>query len=503
MALAILLLIVCNLAVAGYNPNNPNGQATMANSQPVVIASNQSAIPVTGSFSFSLPAGASTSALQTAGNSTLSSILSAVTGTLDISASSLPLPTGAAISSRQPILGSALTAASMPVNIASDQTVPVSIAGTVNVTGGLTNAQLRASDVPVSIATMPTTPVTGTFWQLTQPVSVATLPLPAGAATSALQSSGASVLSNIDGKTPALGQANMVNSSPVVIATNQSPVAVSLPAGASTSALQTAGNNLLATIYSLQQTTASYMTSLGQKLMAGSTPVTIASDQSAIPVTGTFWQATQPVSVATLPLPAGAATSALQGTGNTSLGSIDTKLPSQYNSGVPVTVLVDTTTHTYSAAYVFSAATTPTDIFTINGSASKTIVIRHISVTGVQTTASDVLFNIIRRSTANTGGTSTTVTSTPVSSAFPAASAVVKAYTANPTLGTLVGLIQSDYVFLPDAASNKGGDALGFHGFEGSPIAILNGTAEQLSINMNSVTVSGNVLACHIVWSEF
>lgn len=29
-----------------YNPNNPNGQATMANSAPVVIASNQSAVPV-------------------------------------------------------------------------------------------------------------------------------------------------------------------------------------------------------------------------------------------------------------------------------------------------------------------------------------------------------------------------------------------------------------------------------------------------------------------------
>jgi hypothetical protein len=29
-----------------YNPNNPNGQATMANSEPVVIASDQSALPV-------------------------------------------------------------------------------------------------------------------------------------------------------------------------------------------------------------------------------------------------------------------------------------------------------------------------------------------------------------------------------------------------------------------------------------------------------------------------
>lgn len=37
-----------------YNPNNPNGQATMANSAPVVIASDQSAIPVSGTVTASI-----------------------------------------------------------------------------------------------------------------------------------------------------------------------------------------------------------------------------------------------------------------------------------------------------------------------------------------------------------------------------------------------------------------------------------------------------------------
>lgn len=41
----------------------------------------------------------------------------------------------------------------------------------------------------------------------------------------------------------------------------------------------------------------------------------------ALPVTGTFFQATQPISAASLPLPAGAATSALQSTINTTLGT--------------------------------------------------------------------------------------------------------------------------------------------------------------------------------------
>lgn len=69
---------------------------------------------------------------------------------------------------------------------------PVPVSGTL--TGGLTDTQLRATPVPVSgtfwqttqpvsVATMPSTPVTGTFWQTTQPVSATALPLPTGAAT--------------------------------------------------------------------------------------------------------------------------------------------------------------------------------------------------------------------------------------------------------------------------------------------------------------------------------
>lgn len=69
-----------------------------------------------------------------------------------------------------------------------------------------------------------------------------------------------------------------------------------LPTGASTSALQTTGNTSLSTIAT--QTTAinGKMSALGQNTMANSMPVAIASNQSAIPVTGTFFQATQPVS---------------------------------------------------------------------------------------------------------------------------------------------------------------------------------------------------------------
>jgi len=73
---------------------------------------------------------------------------------------------------------------------------------------------------------------------------------------------------------------------------------------------------------------------LGQANKAGSVPVTLATDQGALAVTGTFWQATQPVSgtvtanagsgtfavsAASLPLPTGAAT-------QTTLAALETLL---------------------------------------------------------------------------------------------------------------------------------------------------------------------------------
>lgn len=59
---------------------------------------------------------------------------------------------------------------------------------------------------------------------------------------------------------------------------------------------------------------------------AANTPVSI---MGTVPISGTFWQATQPVSVGSLPLPTGASTSAAQATGNTSLATIATNLPAQ------------------------------------------------------------------------------------------------------------------------------------------------------------------------------
>jgi hypothetical protein len=66
---------------------------------------------------------------------------------------------------------------------------------------------------------------------VTQPVSAASLPLPTGAATSANQTTANTSLASLDGKLGSLGQKAMAGSAPVVIASDQSaiPIAASAP----------------------------------------------------------------------------------------------------------------------------------------------------------------------------------------------------------------------------------------------------------------------------------
>ena len=101
--------------------------------------------------------------------------------------------------------------------------VPVSFTN-----AALTDAQLRAAAVPVTFTNAALTdtqlraaavPVAGTFFQTTQPVSAATLPLPLDAATQ-------TTLSALNAKHSALGQALMATSMPVTIASNQTSIPV-------------------------------------------------------------------------------------------------------------------------------------------------------------------------------------------------------------------------------------------------------------------------------------
>jgi hypothetical protein len=162
---------------------------------------------------------------------------------------------------------------------------------------------------------------------------------------------------------------------------------------------------------------------------------------------------------------------------------------------------------TYSASILgLAAAALATDIFTIIGSATKLVKVVALEVNGVQTTAGAIQAQLIKRSAANTGGTTVAVAGTPHDSNDAAATAVVTAYTANPTtLGAQVGSpIRTRRIFLPLATSvvDAPGARWVFGRRAGEKALALRGVAQTLALNLNGITIAGNNFDITITWTE-
>lgn len=152
------LHVVCDSGCAAGAP----GQQTMANSSPVVIASNQSAVPISAA-ALPLPSGASTGALQTTGNTSVGSI-----------------------DTKTPALGQALAAASVPVVLTAAQvttlTPPAAIAGFALEAGHLAAIDTSTAKIPAlgQALAASSVPVVLTAAQLTTLTPVSTVTANAG-----------------------------------------------------------------------------------------------------------------------------------------------------------------------------------------------------------------------------------------------------------------------------------------------------------------------------------
>jgi hypothetical protein len=162
---------------------------------------------------------------------------------------------------------------------------------------------------------------------------------------------------------------------------------------------------------------------------------------------------------------------------------------------------VGQTRRVYSAANTaFTAANLATDFFTITGSATRIVRVLRIGFSATQTVLSNVNIQLLKRSTANTGGTSTLRTAVPSDSLQIAATAEVRTYTANPTQGTLVGVMKATRVTIPAPASAVVNEER-LYDFTDRPI-VLRGINEVLALNLNGVTVTGNIFSCFIEFTE-
>lgn len=311
---------------------NTLGQNTMAASTPVVIASDQSAVPISAA-SLPLPSGAATAANQTTLGSQTTKLNDGTTTVAVTLANALKVD-GSAVT--QPVSGTVTANVGTTGGLALD----------VTLTGGTQKTRITDGTNDAAVSAANALKVDGSA--VTQPVSVASLPLPAGAATAtnqttlgnqtskindgtttvavtlanALKVDGSAVTQPVSGtvtanigtsgalaldatltggtqtsrltdgtNTAAVSAANALKVDGSAVTQPVSAAALPLPAGAATEAT-------LATRLADATFTARINT-LGQKAMAASTPIVIASDQSAVPI-----------SAASLPLPAGAATEA-------------------------------------------------------------------------------------------------------------------------------------------------------------------------------------------------
>lgn len=220
--------------------------------------------------------------------------------TQPISAASLPLPSGAATSAKQPALGTAGTASADVITIQGK--------------AGMTAVKVDGSAV-------------------TQPISAASLPLPSGAATAANQASEYAALGTI------IGYEASIDAS--TFASKNTLSSIDGKLYSTGSSLLVTDNALTGLLVSQNSTTSGQVAPLVQGAVTTSAPTYVTGrtdplslttagalrvDSSAVtqPVSGTFWQATQPVSIsgtvpvsisgtvavsaASLPLPTGAAT---------------------------------------------------------------------------------------------------------------------------------------------------------------------------------------------------
>ena len=148
-------------------------------------------------------------------------------------------------------------------------------------------------------------------------------------------------------------------------------------------------------------------------------------------------------------------------------------------------------------------ASLATDFISISGSATKTIKINEIQFSATASSAQVKDLIILKRKTLNTGGTSTFCNPIALDSNSPVCTAIIKAYTVNPTtLGTLIGEVRvAKYQFnssnsLPDYIEYKFNENNNQH-------LTLRGLNESVSLNLNAQTVNGANVDCYIEFDEY
>lgn len=157
---------------------------------------------------------------------------------------------------------------------------------------------------------------------------------------------------------------------------------------------------------------------------------------------------------------------------------------------------------TYSVAGSISAAASATDVVTLSGSATTSVLVTKVRISlTIATAAAMGSVQLTKRSVKNTGGTSTPATNMAMDSmATKGSTAAVVSYSANPALGTGT-VIRSERVLAPLAPATPATVEWVFD-FAANQCPVLHGVNEALGITLNGFGANIVSLDYFIQWYE-
>ena len=192
----------------------------------------------------------------------------------------------------------------------------------------------------------------------------------------------------------------------------------------------------------------------------------------------------------------------------TTLGNLPVTPVGLTNTGnFPVEVPTKATFRACTLVPLIAAVTADRAIWTLVGSATKTIIVKRIRISGVTlaTTAGYLALNLVKNSTATTGGTSTTLVSVPLDTNTSAATAVVKAYTAVPTDGVLIGTINTSRTYAPitgTPTSISPDIIFNFGDEDGSSGIVLRDATQEIALRFPVAAGTVPTLSIMVEWTE-
>jgi len=498
-----------------YNPVLPKGQASMANSNPVVIASDQATFPVTATATLSAETTKVIGVVRTADGS--GNLLSSTANALDINVKS-----------------GSIANTSFGATLAAETTKVIGVVRTADGSGNLLTSTGNALDINIKTGSIANTTFGATLGAETTKVigvvrtadgSGNLLTSTANALDINLKTGGITSVTADTELPTAAALADAASATPTTPTVGAIPLLMNSTtvdrAKSIINAMNTTGTGVAAAgmLGQLDDTSTGAVT---ENQFA---PVRISSRRALLVegvASGTAMNVSPALQTAASFFP-DRLTDGTNFLDPATLFDLDTGGGVQYVAGInlrrgasggsveagtttyPIAIeKVDSSKTTYSAvAVAIAPAASATDVFTITGTASKTVRVLRVGISGTQTTAGMVNIVLAKRSTANSSGTSAAATAVPNDSGNAEATATVLSYTVNPTTGTLVGNVRAGMVLISGTASVAPNEmtVYDFGNLPGQCI-VLRGTAQVLAVNLNGVTVTGGSMTYWVEWTE-